>query len=83
MDRELNSIPFERFRIFNFSSVRAIIGVPISYISSHLRINKLLNLIPLFQLVIFILIQLVKSCSIVPTCDNYIDLTYEFKLASI
>ena len=44
---------------------------------------KLLNLFPLFQLVIHILISLVKSYSIVSTCDNYIDLTYEFKLASI
>ena len=38
MDRELNSTPFGRFRILNL--VRAIIGVTISHICSHLTFNK-------------------------------------------
>ena len=44
---------------------------------------KVLNLVLMFQLVEIILIQLVKSYSIISTCDNYIDLTCEFELASI
>ena len=40
MDRELNSTPFDSSRNLNMNLVCAIIGVPISYISSHLRLNK-------------------------------------------
>ena len=40
MDREFNSIPFDRLGIINLFVVPVIIGVPISYISSHLRFNQ-------------------------------------------
>ena len=63
--------------------VCAIIGVPISYNPHTYDSIKLLNLIPLFQLVIILLILLVKSCSIISTCDNYINCNCEFQLASI
>ena len=40
MDREFNSTPFDSSRNLNMTLVCAIIGVPISYISSHLRFSK-------------------------------------------
>ena len=66
MDKEFNSTPFSSTRIFNFGLDSPIIEVQMSFVSSM----KLLNLILLFQPVIFILIQLVKSYSIVSTCNN-------------
>ena len=38
--REFNSTPFDSSRNFNMTLVCAIIVVPISYISSHLRLIK-------------------------------------------
>ena len=40
MDREFNSTPFDSSRNLNMTLVCAIIGVPISYICSHIRFNK-------------------------------------------
>ena len=40
LDREFNSTPFDSLRNLNMTLVCAIIGVPISYNSSHLRFNK-------------------------------------------
>ena len=64
---ELNSTNFAMLSIFNLSVLSAIIGVPIFSISSHFRFSK----------------KSVNSDSIVSTCDNCIDSTCEFKLASI
>ena len=82
MDRELNAHLLASSEC-NLSIVLAIIGVPLFPISSHFRFMKLLYLILLFQLVINVLNQLFKSYSIGSTCDNYIDLTCKFELASI
>ena len=40
MDRELNSTPFSSSRIFNLALFCSIIGLPVSYISSHFRFNE-------------------------------------------
>ena len=40
LGRKFNSTPFDSSRNLNMTLVCAIIGVPISYISSHLRFNK-------------------------------------------
>ena len=63
--------------------VCAMIGVPISYISSHLRLYKTVESNSIVSTVIIILIQLVKYCSIVSPCDNFINYTCEFELAYI
>ena len=40
MDREFNSKPFSNSRIFNLALLCSIIGLPVSYISSHFRFNE-------------------------------------------
>ena len=69
MDRELNSTPLGRFRILNKSSVRAIIGVLISHICSHLTFNKTFK--P--NSIVSTCNSYIGSNSIVSTCNNYID----------
>ena len=65
MDRELNSTPFGRFRILNLSAVPAIIGVPISCISSHFRFSKTVKSIStvsiLNQLVVIIILIVIMN----------------------
>ena len=39
-DREFNSTPFSKSRIFNLALLCSIIGLPVSYISSHFRFNE-------------------------------------------
>ena len=60
-DRELNSTPFHSARIFKLGFVCATIELLIYFVYQHFIQLKVLFLILLFQLVIIILIQLVRS----------------------
>ena len=60
-DRELNSTPFHSARIFKLGFVCATIELLISFVYYTMVQLKVLFLILLFQLVIIILIQLVRS----------------------
>ena len=40
MDREFDSTPFGISRISSLALLRSIIGLPVSYISSHFRFNE-------------------------------------------
>ena len=73
MYREFNSTPFDSSRNFNMTLVCAIIGVPISYISSHLRFNKTVK--P--NSIVSTCNNYIEFNSIVSTCDTYIDSTCE------
>ena len=64
MDREFNSTPFDRLGIINLSVVPVIIGVPISYISSHLRFNQTVK----SNSIVSTCNNYIESNSIVSTC---------------
>ena len=43
MDREFNSTPFGNSRISNLALLYSIIGLPVSFISSHFRFNEIVK----------------------------------------